>query len=59
MVRRDGVVKILDLGLVKLLTDADPRLTMTGEGIGNILGSARSSWLREVGRILVRAPRDT
>lgn len=37
MVRRDGVVKILDFGLVKLLTDADPRLTMTGEGIGNIV----------------------
>jgi serine/threonine protein kinase len=36
MVRRDGVLKILDFGLVKLLTDADPRLTMTGEGIGNI-----------------------
>ncbi|MFJ9039095.1 serine/threonine-protein kinase [Streptomyces sp. NPDC102406] len=37
MVRRDGVVKILDFGLVKLLSDTDPRLTMTGEGIGNIL----------------------
>ncbi|MER7394895.1 serine/threonine-protein kinase [Streptomyces sp. NPDC000151] len=37
MVRRDGVVKILDFGLVKLLSDADPRLTMTGESIGNIL----------------------
>ncbi|MFD7445837.1 serine/threonine-protein kinase [Streptomyces sp. NPDC059909] len=37
MIRRDGVVKILDFGLVKSLTDADPRLTMTGEGIGNIL----------------------
>ncbi|MDI3420613.1 serine/threonine-protein kinase [Streptomyces luteolus] len=37
MVRRDGVVKILDFGLVKLLTDADPRLTMTGEGVGNLL----------------------
>lgn len=37
MVRRDGVVKILDFGLVKSLADADPRLTMTGEGIGNIL----------------------
>ncbi|SNT19582.1 serine/threonine-protein kinase [Actinacidiphila glaucinigra] len=37
MVRRDGVVKILDFGLVKLLADTDPRLTMTGEGIGNIL----------------------
>lgn len=37
MVRRDGTVKILDFGLVKLLADADPRLTMTGEGIGNIV----------------------
>jgi len=37
MVRRDGVVKILDFGLVKLLADTDPRLTMTGEGIGNIV----------------------
>jgi serine/threonine protein kinase len=37
MVRRDGVVKILDFGLVKLLSDTDPRLTMTGEGVGNIL----------------------
>jgi eukaryotic-like serine/threonine-protein kinase len=37
MVSRDGVVKILDFGLVKVLTEADPRLTMTGEGIGNIV----------------------
>ncbi|MEU9948446.1 serine/threonine-protein kinase [Streptomyces sp. NPDC047939] len=37
MVRSDGIVKILDFGLVKLLADVDPRLTMTGEGIGNIL----------------------
>lgn len=37
MVRRDGLVKILDFGLVKVLTDTDPRLTMTGEGIGNLL----------------------
>ena len=37
MVARDGMVKILDFGLVKSLADADPRLTMTGEGIGNIL----------------------
>ncbi|GAA3504981.1 hypothetical protein GCM10019016_120940 [Streptomyces prasinosporus] len=36
MVRRDGVVKILDFGLVKVLSDTDPRLTMTGESIGNI-----------------------
>lgn len=37
MIRADGVVKILDFGLVKLLADADPRLTMTGEAIGNIV----------------------
>ncbi|MCX4848902.1 serine/threonine-protein kinase [Streptomyces sp. NBC_00893] len=37
MVTRDGVVKILDFGLVKSLADTDPGLTMTGEGIGNIL----------------------
>ncbi|MEU1935461.1 serine/threonine-protein kinase [Streptomyces coeruleorubidus] len=37
MIRRDGVVKILDFGLVKVLSDADPRLTMTGESIGNIV----------------------
>ncbi|MFI8092497.1 serine/threonine-protein kinase [Streptomyces sp. NPDC086080] len=37
MVRRDGVVKILDFGLVKVLSDTDPRLTMTGESIGNIV----------------------
>ncbi|MEV0300772.1 serine/threonine-protein kinase [Streptomyces prasinus] len=37
MVRRDGVVKILDFGLVKLLTDVDPSLTTTGEGVGNIV----------------------
>ncbi|MEU9304592.1 serine/threonine-protein kinase [Streptomyces sp. NPDC048269] len=37
MVRRDGVVKILDFGLVKLLSDTDPRLTTTGEGIGNLV----------------------
>lgn len=36
MVRRDGIVKILDFGLVKLLSDTDPRLTTTGEGIGNL-----------------------
>ncbi|MGW1401162.1 serine/threonine-protein kinase [Streptomyces sp. NPDC002405] len=36
MVRRDGIVKILDFGLVKVLLDADVRLTMTGEGVGNI-----------------------
>ncbi|MGY1397738.1 serine/threonine-protein kinase [Streptomyces sp. SS10] len=37
MIRRDGVVKILDFGLVKVLSDTDPRLTMTGESIGNIV----------------------
>ncbi|WP_316745061.1 serine/threonine-protein kinase [Streptomyces sp. MK7] len=36
MIRRDGIVKILDFGLVKLLSDTDPRLTTTGEGIGNL-----------------------
>ncbi|MFE3378860.1 serine/threonine-protein kinase [Streptomyces anulatus] len=36
MVRRDGILKILDFGLVKLLSDTDPRLTTTGEGIGNL-----------------------
>ncbi|MFI8950101.1 serine/threonine-protein kinase [Streptomyces sp. NPDC053750] len=36
MIRRDGVMKILDFGLVKLLGDMDPGLTMTGEAIGNI-----------------------
>ncbi|MFE1784968.1 serine/threonine-protein kinase [Streptomyces sp. NPDC059506] len=37
MVRRDGVVKILDFGLVKLLADSGPRLTSTGEYLGNLL----------------------
>lgn len=37
MVRRDGLVKILDFGLVKVLSEADPALTRTGEGIGNIV----------------------
>ncbi|MCQ0002961.1 serine/threonine-protein kinase [Streptomyces sudanensis] len=37
MVRRDGLVKILDFGLVKVLADTDPRLTMTGENVGNIV----------------------
>jgi serine/threonine protein kinase len=36
MIRRDGIVKILDFGLVKLLSDTDPRLTTTGEGVGNL-----------------------
>lgn len=36
MVRTDGLVKILDFGLVKVLSDADPQLTMTGETLGNI-----------------------
>lgn len=36
MIRRDGIVKVLDFGLVKLLSDADPRLTATGEGVGNL-----------------------
>ncbi|RDS63960.1 serine/threonine-protein kinase [Streptomyces sp. M7] len=37
MIRTDGMVKILDFGLVKVLSDTDPRLTMTGESIGNIV----------------------
>ncbi|MFG2561691.1 hypothetical protein [Streptomyces sp. NPDC048496] len=37
------VVKILDFGLVKSLADVDPRLTMTGEGIGNKLPRAPCS----------------
>ncbi|WP_051713919.1 protein kinase [Streptomyces sp. NRRL WC-3626] len=36
MVRRDAVVEILDFGLVKVLSDTDPRLTMTGDSIGDI-----------------------
>ncbi|MGW4436088.1 serine/threonine-protein kinase [Streptomyces sp. NPDC004596] len=36
MVSTGGVVKILDFGLVKVLSDADPRLTMTGETLGNV-----------------------
>ncbi|MGW3152820.1 serine/threonine-protein kinase [Streptomyces sp. NPDC001089] len=37
MARRDGVVKILDFGLVKLMADDGPRLTATGEQPGNLL----------------------
>lgn len=37
MVRRDGVVKILDFGLVKLAADDGPRLTTTGQRPGNLL----------------------
>ncbi|MFI8090190.1 serine/threonine-protein kinase [Streptomyces sp. NPDC086080] len=36
MVRASGLVKILDFGLVKVLSDADPQLTMTGETVGNV-----------------------
>ncbi|MFE7330432.1 serine/threonine-protein kinase [Streptomyces sp. NPDC057565] len=36
MVRTSGLVKILDFGLVKVLSDTDPQLTMTGETLGNI-----------------------
>ncbi|MFI1959525.1 serine/threonine-protein kinase [Streptomyces althioticus] len=36
MVGTDGLVKILDFGLVKVLSDTDPRLTMTGETVGNV-----------------------
>ncbi|MFF3497307.1 serine/threonine-protein kinase [Streptomyces sp. NPDC002795] len=37
MIRRDGVVKILDFGLVKLMSDEGPRLTETGQQPGNLL----------------------
>jgi eukaryotic-like serine/threonine-protein kinase len=37
MVRRDGVVKILDFGLVKVMADDGRRLTSTGEAAGNLL----------------------
>jgi serine/threonine protein kinase len=37
MVRHDGVVKILDFGLVKLMADEGPPLTATGEYLGNLL----------------------
>ncbi|MFD3733295.1 serine/threonine-protein kinase [Streptomyces sp. NPDC058632] len=36
MVRTNGLVKILDFGLVKVLSDADPQLTTTGETLGNV-----------------------
>ncbi|MFJ8357852.1 serine/threonine-protein kinase [Streptomyces sp. NPDC093984] len=36
MVSSSGLVKILDFGLVKVLSDTDPRLTMTGETLGNV-----------------------
>ncbi|MFE6103960.1 serine/threonine-protein kinase [Streptomyces laurentii] len=36
MVRRDGVVKVLDFGLVKVLSEAGPQLTATGECLGNL-----------------------
>ncbi|MEV7185586.1 serine/threonine-protein kinase [Kitasatospora sp. NPDC093102] len=36
MVGRDGVVKILDFGLVKVVSDSGPRLTSTGERLGNL-----------------------
>ncbi|NUV60425.1 serine/threonine-protein kinase [Streptomyces sp. CAI-85] len=36
MVGADGLVKILDFGLVKVLSDTDPQLTMTGETLGNV-----------------------
>ncbi|MER6325254.1 serine/threonine-protein kinase [Streptomyces coelicoflavus] len=35
MVSASGLVKILDFGLVKVLSNTDPRLTMTGETLGN------------------------
>ncbi|MER7672860.1 serine/threonine-protein kinase [Kitasatospora sp. NPDC096128] len=36
MVGRDGIVKILDFGLVKVVADNGPRLTSTGERLGNL-----------------------
>ncbi|MFJ4097332.1 serine/threonine-protein kinase [Kitasatospora sp. NPDC089913] len=36
MVAQDGVVKILDFGLVKVVADNGPRLTSTGELLGNL-----------------------
>lgn len=37
MIRADGVVKILDFGLVKHLNDDGTRLTATGDNVGNLL----------------------
>jgi serine/threonine protein kinase len=37
MVRRDGTVKVLDFGLVKPVADPGPRLTLTGQHVGNLL----------------------
>ncbi|MEU6339399.1 serine/threonine-protein kinase [Streptomyces sp. NPDC046977] len=36
MVRTSGLVKILDFGLVKVLSNTDPQLTMTGERLGDV-----------------------
>jgi serine/threonine protein kinase len=36
MIRRDGVVKILDFGLVKLAADDGPALTTTSQHLGNL-----------------------
>ncbi|GGX06763.1 hypothetical protein GCM10010297_30410 [Streptomyces malachitofuscus] len=36
MICTSGLVKILDFGLVKVLADTDPQLTMTGETLGNV-----------------------
>jgi serine/threonine protein kinase len=36
MVHTSGLVKILDFGLVKVLSDTDPQLTVTGETLGNV-----------------------
>lgn len=36
MVGASGLLKILDFGLVKVLSDTDPQLTMTGETLGNV-----------------------
>ncbi|UWM48569.1 serine/threonine protein kinase [Streptomyces carpaticus] len=37
MIRRDGLLKILDFGLVRLVGDVSRRLTVTGENVGNAL----------------------
>ncbi|MBB6414852.1 serine/threonine-protein kinase [Streptomyces sp. AK010] len=36
MVHTSGLVKILDFGLLKILSDTDPQLTVTGETLGNV-----------------------
>jgi serine/threonine protein kinase len=36
MIHTSGLVKILDFGLVKVLSDTDPQITVTGETLGNV-----------------------